>query len=519
LLAATSPAQDAQAPHDILETLGRIDFPVSCSRPAQRAFPHAVALLHSAAYGRALEEFRNIARLDPKCAMAYWGEAMTWWHPLSAPPDSDALRQGAAAIQKAASLELRMGREKGYVAALAAFYADYDKIDYHTRAMTYRMAMQRLYRLFPKDNEIATFYAVALLETASQEDPAFQEQKAAAAILEKVFTDQPDHPGAAHYLIHSFDCAPLAKDALLAARSYARSAPPLSHDLHLPSHIFNRLGLWQDSINSNLAAEKAARQSATADHLPYVSDQQLHAMDFLMYAYLQQARYDAAAGVLKEVDSIAAVQPSLVSYYALSAIPARYAVEQGQWETAAALRPASSAMPQAKAITYWARALGNARTGKLDAARSDLRQLQAIHDDLARSNGGGDWAAQVEIQRSEAAAAIAHAEGNNDSALALMRSAVELEDSVHMDLPSPGPVLPARELLADLLLDLHHPEQALLLYQASLRVAPHRLRAVQGTFLAAEAVRKNEASLGRRDELPESSAAKSEAAWLPSGKP
>src|SRR5512147_146236 len=301
---------DSHAGHDMMmDKVGTVNFAVTCSAPAQRAFPHAVALLHSFAYEQALAEFTAIAEQDPKCAMAYWGQAMTWWRPLWYVPDGNALRNGWTAIEKAASLQVETGRENGYITALRAFYSDYDKIDYRTRAMTYRMAMERLRRTFVKDNEVAAFYALSLLATASPTDKTFADQHQAAAILEKIFAEQPDHPGAAHYIIHSFDNPGLAKDALLAARSYARIAPSVPHALHMPSHIFTRLGLWQDSINSNIAAEQAAKQFAQATKMSTTWDQQLHAMDYLMYAFLQQGRDQEAEGVLNELTNLKSVQP------------------------------------------------------------------------------------------------------------------------------------------------------------------------------------------------------------------
>ena len=497
-------ADDSHAGHNMtLGRVGTVNFEVSCSSAAQRAFPHAVALLHSFAYEQALAEFTAIASQDEKCAMAYWGEAMTWWRPLWYPPDADALRNGSAAIEKAASLELPTGHEKGYVAALRAFYSDYDKIDYRTRAMNYRMVMQGLHQRFPKDNEVSAFYGLALLATASPTDKTFRDQHEAATILERVFAEEPDHPGAAHYLIHSFDSPALAKDALLAARAYARIAPDVPHALHMPSHIFTRLGLWQDSIDSNVAAENAARHWAEAKPMPYASDQQLHAMDYLMYAYLQQDREREAEGVLKEMNTLQKVQPTGASFYALAAIPARYAVERSQWTAAVALQPNHAGSPETWAITHWARALGAAHTGNFDLARAELKELEIIRDALQQKHQGYDWATQVEIQRREAAAWLAHVEKNNDEAVSLMQSAVQLEDSTEKNPVTPGAVLPAHELLADLLMGIHRPRDAFQEYEASLKTAPHRFHAVQGATRAAEAAANHEAAHKYRRELLE----------------
>jgi hypothetical protein len=262
----------------------------------------------------------------------------------------------------------------------------------------------------------------------------------------------------------------------------------------MPSHIFTRLGLWRDSIESNLAAENAARHFAETAHMPFAYGEQLHAMDYLMYAYLQQGRDRDAEGVLNQINAMKAVQPTMASYYAISAIPARFAVERGQWAAAAALQPYSSASPETRAITHWARALGAAHTGNLDLARSELKELEAIRDALAQNKQGYDWSTQVEIQRREAAAWLAHVENDNDNdgAVALMRSAVELEESTDKSPVTPGAVLPARDLMADLLMEIHRPQDALQEYQASLKTAPHRFHAVRGAARATEAASKRD---------------------------
>ncbi len=508
LCGSSATADDVHADHEItLGTLGMVNFDVGCSAAARRDFPHAVALLHSFAYERALAEFTAVAKEDPKCAMAYWGQAMTYWRPLWFPPDQAALRQGAAAIHKAADLDLSTGREKGFVAALLAFYTDYDKVDYATRAMTYRTMMARLHKYLPKDNEVAVFYALSLLATASPTDKSYRDQREAVALLEKVFSEEPNHPGAAHYLIYSCDNAVLAKHGLLAARSYARVAPAVAHALHMPSHIFTRLGLWQDSITSNVAAEQAAKQVALDRHMSFVSDEQLHAMDYLMYAYLQQGRERDASKVLNELKTFTAVQPSEAAFYAVAAIPARYTVERNLWADAVALQPYRSGTPETQAITYWARALGAAHLGNLDLARAELEQLESLRDTLAKASPAYDWAGQVEIQRREVAAWLSHAQHDDDAALSMMRSAVDLEDSSDKSGITPGPVLPARDLLADLLMAMHRPQDAFSEYETSLKSAPHRFHAVHGAALAAEAAEDHQAALRYWHELLELTAA------------
>ncbi len=489
-LAAVQPATDDVS----LSRLGPISFPVSCSPATQRVFPHAVALLQSEAFEQALREFAVIETEDPKCAMAYWGEAMARWRPLSPSPDRDAMTKGLAAIAKADSLDLPTGHEQGYIHALHAYYADYDRVDEHTRIMAYRSAMARLHRYFPKDNEVAVFYAVALLASAASDNDSPDRRKA-ADILEKVFVLEPDHPGAAHYLIYCFDRGGMAKDGLLAAQSYARIAPPVSHDLHLPSHIFTRLGLWQESIDSNLAAERAAKDSAGAQHLSLASSEQLHAMDYLVYAYLQAGRAADAERVAQELNGIHQVEPTEASFYAIAAIPARLAVEQGRWSAAASLEPYSAGTPETQAITYWARALGAAHIGNVKQARADIQKLESLRDSLAQQHHGYDWAAQVEVQRREAAGWLAHAFADNDGAVSMMQSAIELEESTQKNAITPGPVLPAQDLMGDLLMELHRPREAFQQYKASLAKAPHRDHAIRGAERAAETAADQAAAL------------------------
>ncbi|MGI9102275.1 MAG: hypothetical protein ACR2IF_07495 [Terriglobales bacterium] len=348
--------------------------------------------------------------------------------------------------------------------------------------------MERLSAQFPQDHEVAAFYALALLDTSFPPDKTYADQRKAAAILEKIFTAQPDHPGAAHYVIHSFDFPDLAPYALKAARAYAAIAPAVPHALHMPSHIFTRLGLWDDSIRSNIDAKNAAHNAR--ENPGAGAPEELHAMDYLAYAYLQQGRDAEAVEVLKELQAMARVQPAPQSFYAEAAIPARLAVERGEWAQAAEL-PEVSASPETKAITHWARALGAAHTGKLDEARAEIIELQDIRDAI-KGKPGYDWSAQVEVQRREAAGWLAHAENNNDEAVRLLRSAVELEETTEKHPVTPGPVLPARDLLADLLVDVKRPTEALQDYELSLKSAPHRLHALHGAAHSAELAGKRD---------------------------
>ena len=470
--------------------VGTVIFPISCSPAATKAFPHAIALLHSFAYEQALAEFTAISEQDPQCAMAYWGQAMTWWRPLWYVPDAKALQAGSEAMAKAAAHSAKSEREQGFIAALADFYTDTASRDHRTRALAYRSQMEKLFAKYPQDNEVGAFYALSLLGTASPTDKTYADQRKAAAILQKIFTAQPDHPGAAHYIIHSFDSPELAPEALTAARAYAKIAPDVPHAQHMPSHIFIRLGLWDDAIASNNAARKAARDFAERTHMQSAWDQELHASDYLVYAYLQQGRDSEAEALVDAVAMMKLVQPTGTSFYAQAAMPARYAVERGDWAHAAELKVVS-ASPETQAITHWARALGAAHRNHPEQARSEVTELEGIRDKL-KGKPGYDWSTQVEIQRREAAGWLAHVEGKDDDAVALLRSAVQLEESTDKHPVTPGAILPARELLGDLYSENNKPEQALAEYQASLKLAPHRLHALNGAARSAELAGKRD---------------------------
>ena len=469
---------------------GTVVFPVSCSPAAKRAFPHAVALLHSFAYEDALSEFTAIARQNPNCAMAYWGEAMTWWRPLWYVPDAQALRNGSEAMAKAGKVPPHSDREQGFVTALAEFYSDKGGRDYHARAMAYRADMEKLFAKYPHDGEVGAFYALSVLATASPTDPAHKDERAAGRILEEIFSANPKHPGAAHYIIHSFDTPELAPEGLKAARAYAKIAPDVPHALHMPSHIFTRLGLWDESIRSNIDSRNSARDFAARTHMQGAWDQELHAMDYLVYAYLQQGRDEDAKKLANELAVMNDAQPTLIALYARAAIPARLAVERGDW-TAAANLAESTSSPETKAITHWARALGNLRSGKLKEARQEVEILKALRKQL-KGRPGYDWSTQAEIQQQEVAAWLAHAEGNDEQAVSMMRASAELEESTVKHPVTPGAVLPARELFGDLLLETHHPELALEQYELSLKAAPQRLHALHGAARAAQTAGEKE---------------------------
>jgi hypothetical protein len=461
------------------EKLGQVHFPVSCGADAQKPFERAVALLHSFWYQEAVKAFTAVIEMDPGCATGYWGIATSLWYPLWEPPSEAMLKKGWAAIEKAKALGGKTEREREYIAAIEAFYKDSDTLDHRTRALSYEKAMERLYLRHPDDREAAAFYALALNATALPTDKTYANQKKAGEILKRIFAEQPDHPGVAHYIIHSFDYPPLASQALAAARKYGKIAPSVAHANHMPSHIFTRLGLWQESIESNRRAAAAAKEHNEPHQL-------LHAMDYIAYAHLQGAQDLEAKRVLDDLNTMGSVQAEAKAIaYAIAAIPARYAIERQRWSEAASLQPRPTRYTAFEGITYFARAIGSARSGNAADARKDVEKLQSLHDALIEAKQSY-WADQVEIQRRAAAAWIAHAEGKNEGALKLIRSAADLEDSTEKDPVTPGPIVPARELLGDLLLELHEPAQALSEFEGSLQASPNRLHGLYGAAKAAE---------------------------------
>ena len=487
-----SRAQDThQHKHEMGENLGRVNFAVSCNAAAQQQFNRAVALLHSFWYDQAEKAFTEVTKTDPKCGMGYWGVAMSFYHPVWSPPTGAELRNGSAAVQRANVLSARTQRERDYIAAIDAFFKDTDKLDHRTRAVAYEKAMEQLYLRYPTDHEAAIFYALGLLGTALPTDKTYANQKKAGDILYKVLMSEPDHPGVAHYLIHSFDYPPLAPLALPAARSYAKIAPSSPHALHMPSHIFTRLGLWQESIESNIASAAAAKNHVARTNPGAASFDQLHAMDYLAYAYLQTAQDGKAKAIVDALYAMNKVDANnFASAYAFAAIPARYALERRQWSEAAKLKVHPADFPwnnflYAEAMIYFARALGGSRSGSTTAASKDIERLTLIQKSLADAQENY-WATQVEIQRRAAAAWLAHAEGKTEEALKLMRAAADLEESTEKHPVTPGAIVPARELLGDLLLELREPQHALKEFEASLLVSPNRFNGLYGAAKAAE---------------------------------
>jgi tetratricopeptide (TPR) repeat protein len=462
-------------------SLGTVEFRVSCTVEAQESFTRGVALLHSFTYEESAEAFRDAAARDAHCAMAHWGLAMTEYQQLWEPhPGPAELQRGAAEIQKARERKPGTPREKEYVEALGVFYDGWEKRGHAARAEAYREAMRGVFERNPKDQEAASLYALALVATAMPEDKTYGNQRKAAAILEPVFAAHPDHPGAAHYLIHAYDNPILAPEGVAAARAYSKIAPDLPHALHMPSHIFTRLGLWEDAISSNIASAAAARKHGD-------QGDEFHALDYLAYAYLQLGRNGEAEKIRDNLRAGGSVNPSSLFKinYARAAIRARCALELQHWEEAENLDADPGVQPQVAAISHWAAALGAAHTGNLQAARQHTEQVRRLSGEL-KEKGEAYWAGQVAIQSEEAGGWLAFAEHRTYDAVRLLRMAADHEDAAEKHSVTPGAVRPARELLGDLLMEMKQPKEALLAYRQVLTEAPGRRNAVRG---AAEAER------------------------------
>jgi tetratricopeptide (TPR) repeat protein len=471
--------------------LGTVRFPVSCAPSVQKPFERGVALLHSFWYEEAEKQFQQIAKDDPHCAMAHWGMAMSLWHQLWNNPDAKVIQRGLGEVHQAKTTDgPATPREKGYIAAMAAVYGGSNKLKHEARAQAYSDAMKKIYDTYPDDHEAAAFYALSLLAAEPHDDPTFANRKHAAAVLEKLFADDPDHPGVAHYLIHSYDKPQLAQLGLPAARRYAQIAPAAPHALHMPSHIFARVGLWQDDINSNLASIAATRKAA-AMHLGG-EGHQFHAMAFLFYAYMQSGR-DADAKAL--IEQIRAMPNKHDDMYgkgydphaaALTHLSALYPIEMRDWSTAAALPATEVAGTAEFSVTYWARAIGSANLRKPDDVRKDIAVIESVHKRLAREKS--EFADAVEDDRKAAQAWLAFAEGKIDDAVEALRPIADKEDSVAAEPEG----TPAREMIADMLLEAKRPQQALAEYQTDLKLYPNRFDGLYGAARAAEAAGKQD---------------------------
>jgi len=500
LLLALSVCSSSQETHEhpAPERLGKVHFPTSCKTAVQAQFDRAVALLHSFAYRAAENAFKTVVQTDPQCAIAHWGIAMTYFHQLWDPPLVVASIQLGQNELRAANRMRVSPREREFIDALSLIYNDAPALPYRTRAANYEQAMKAIAAKNKGDVESQVFYALALLGNASPSDKTHARQKEAAEILQTCCGPALDHPGVPHYLIHAYDNAELASRGVTAARMYSRIAPSAPHALHMPSHIFTRLGLWEDSIRSNLAARDAAHGQGDLG-------EELHAMDYLVYAYLQAGRDEDALRVVQQLKTMPRLSvPELKVSYAATAMPIRYIVEGSKWEEAARLEPPAGVPPQVEAIAVWARGLGLARLGSTKA-RAEAEKLQQIEAQL-RSAGNDYWAIQTGILGREVNAWSAQADNNPEQAAKLMRQAADEEDALEKLPLTPGPIVPAREQLGDLLLLQNRNDLALVEFDAALANAPGRRAALRGRAAATRQPRaRNGCNLKTR--TPQSGAA------------
>ena len=469
---------------DPQEKLGTVHFPVSCSSEVHKPFARGVALLHSFWYEQARNQFHEIEASDPQCAMAYWGDAMTYWHQLWEQPDEATLRQGSALIEKAKSAKETSARERGYIAALGEFFRDYSHRDHMARAAAYSAAMEKLYADNPKDDEAVAFYALSLLATAPPRDATFANQKKAVALLDTLYARNPDHPGIPHYIIHSCDSPQLASLGLNAARAYAKVAPSSPHAIHMPAHIFARLGLWQEDIQSNVASVAAAEKNHATMH-------EVHALDFLNYAYLQTGQDDKAREMAAKLSGIKKMEdmPEMAAFLGeiRMEFPATYAIETRDWKRAESLDVPAGAGDDEATIALWARGVGAGHVRDERTAQAALKDYNDAVDRLSKTKLA--WMVKyMDTDRDEIAAWEAFAEGKNEESEKLLRAVADRQDA-----SGKGEVqLPAREMLADMLLEMNRPEQALAEYEKSLKVDPNRFNGLYGAARSAELVHQPE---------------------------
>jgi len=495
-LAASCLAQEHQ--HGKSEKLGVVHFATSCNAAAQKEFDRAVALLHSFQFSRAIEGFNAALGEDATCGIAYWGIALSDWSNPFAPgmKDKSQLDAGRESAERGKTVGAKTERERAYLAAVAKLYSGYESTPQRARLIAYRDAMGEVAAKYPEDHEAQIFYALVLTASEDPADKTYAGRLKAGAILEKLFEEEATHPGLAHYIIHTYDVPALAGRGLMAARRYSEIAPDAPHALHMPSHTFTRTGYWQESIDSNIAAAAAARREGQ-------TAEELHASDYEIYAYLQTGQDQAARRVLESLPEIAsrfdpkavlsgAGSPA-VGYFALAAIPARYALERQEWKQAAQLTPRETPFPYTEAMIWFARGLGAARLERAQAAHESVTALKQIRERLLKAVDNY-WAQQVEIQELEVEAWAALAEGKKEKALRQMKSAAELEDGTEKSAVTPGPLAPARELLGEMLLEMKEPTQALEQFEATLTKEPGRFRALYGAARAAQFSGNPEAS-------------------------
>ncbi len=480
-----------EAPAVSAKQLGVVQFPITCSQKSQKEFNDALALTHHMMYIQAEDKFNKIVKNDPKCAMGYWGIALTQTHPLwSEKPSATALKKGFLALKKAKSLlQPSNKRELAYVNALEPLYTNWKSVPYKKRLIAWEKAQHLLYKKFPKDPDAIALYALAHLAIAPKADKTFKHQMAAGKILEAMHQKNPSHPGGFHYTIHAYDNPKLAKKAEKIARGYDKIAPDVPHALHMPSHIFVRLGLWPETIQWNIRSAAVAKRQSLKGGV--MSMHYAHAMDYLMYSYLQEGQDKKAAKILKKVNAVKKYQSSLSTAYGVAAARARFYLEQRLWKKAANLplgKPKSfpwKKYPAAESITYFARGIGAVKTGDIQKTNLSIRKLNKFNAILRKRNKKY-WAVLVKSKEATLLAWLEYSKGHKTKALRLMKISANLEDSVDKHPITPSEVLPARELLGNMLLKLDKPKKALVAYQATLKISPNRLNSVYGAGLSAE---------------------------------
>jgi len=481
------------------DKLGRMSFPVACDPAVQEAFNRAMALQINYFWAPALKAFNEVLARDSTCAMAHWGVALVNLdNLLSAPPTAKQMAEGAAAIAKAKSIGGKNARERDYIAAIAEFYRDHQRSPHGERLQNCEKALEQLHQRYPDDHNAAVYYALALLATHSPKDQSYAKPLKAAKLLEAVFAVEPNHPGAAHFLVHAYDYPPIAKHGLAAARKYAAIAAQAPHALHMPSHIFTRLGYWQESIDTNLRSAKSCDTPRC----------QLHALDYAMYAYLQLGRDAEAKKLADRIFTWPEAEQAFTGGYALAAMPARYALERGKWAEAAQLTIASQSeaawakVPHAESVIVFARGLGAARSGEVVRAKNEFERLRAIHQALVAAKNLY-WAEQAEIQGRVLLGWIARAEDRNDDALQILQAAADAEDKTEKHPVTPGPIAPAREMFGELLLELGRTAEALKQFEMALEREPGRLRSLYGAARAADGLGDKARAKGYYQEIAE----------------
>ena len=464
---------------------GIVNFDVTGSEKVKKEFNLAVELLHSFEYDEAEKVFSKIISESPDCAMAYWGVAMCNYHALWTPPTEAELIKGSGAMALAKSVTKKSERESAYINALDLFYTDWKTTDHQTRSVKYENAMERLYSSYPADPEAAIFYALSLDAAANPKDKTYAKQGKAGSILETLYKETPNHPGIIHYIIHTYDYPELAATALPAAKRYAEVAPSSAHALHMPSHIFTRLGLWDDCIQSNLKSIDAARCYAQQAAIPGHWDEELHGLDYLVYAYLQKGNNDSVEKQVRYLETIHEVYPvNFKTAYAFAAIPCRYVLENKKWKEAASLSLHSAnfswiKFPWQEAIVHFTKLLGNVHINNLNEAKLELAKLNTLHDTLQKQKDVYK-AMEVEIQIKAGEAWFEFVSGNKSEAIHLMKLAADMEDSTGKHPVTPGEVLPARELLGDMYLEMNQNQNALQAYEAVLKSSPNRFNSLYG---------------------------------------